>query len=362
MSASERVPAASSGYRWCYIQIARKETNLFEELIEIAENKLRETEDSPSHEDILDLAVATLIAQTKTHEIETVKEIVSSNDAFIERNRTRWHVGFQKLHALHQTALQAGMEFQKQFLKHDEYKEDVLFGVLMRQHAHACRISGEIIHLLECGYPDGAVARWRTLYEISVTCLLIQKYGRDMAADYVRYGMVKNSEGIIEHQKTAAAMGLESFTDEELEAAKALKDGITEGERSWHWARKHAGVSKLEKLREIVGLGKWSHNYKLASRNVHSDYYEMSTLYGMSEAVDDILLVGQSNSGLTSPAHFTAISLAQITCAFILADSEDEQCELDFTDSILFAKLIDNYIDEVGEAFLSVNGDGKDLN
>lgn len=327
---------------------------MFEELLEMVEKRLKESGSKADYEAIIDLASKVLIEDTLSQERDTVGKVISESDAFIRRNRERWSLGFQKLHALRETSLQAGMNFQKQFLEYDHYQTDELLGVLMRQHAHACRISGEIIHLLEGGYPDAAVARWRTLYEMVITCLLIKKYGRDAAIDYIRHGIVKNAEGINEHQRTANEMGVKTFAQEEVDFVNSQKQEITEGNPSWHWARKYAGVSKIEKLREHVGLDKWSHNYKLASRNIHSDYFEMSCLYAMSEAKSDLLLVGQSNSGLTEPAHFTAISLAQITSIFLTAYIEDESKELDYQDSLLFMKVIDNYVKEVGEAFLNV--------
>ncbi|MGI2107225.1 DUF5677 domain-containing protein [Shewanella frigidimarina] len=328
---------------------------MFEELLEMVEKKLKESDSKADYEAIIDLASKVLIEDTLLHEKDTVGKVISENDAFIRRNRETWSLGFQKLHALRETSLQAGMNFQKQFLEYELYQTDELLGVLMRQHAHACRICGEIIHLLEGGYSDAAVARWRTLYEMVITCLLIKMYGRDAAIDYIKYGVVKNAEGINEHQRTANEMGVETFSQEEIDFVNSQKHEITEGNSSWHWARKYAGVSKIEKLREHVGLDKWSHNYKLASRNVHSDYFEMRCLYAMSEAKSDMLLVGQSNSGLTEPAHFTAISLAQITSIFLTAYIEDESKELDYQDSLLFMKVIDNYVKEVGEAFLNVD-------
>ena len=119
---------------------------------------------------------------------------------------------------------------------------------------------------------------------------------------------------------------------------------------------KHTKFSKIGKLSEYVGLEKWSHNYLLANRNIHSDYFEMASLYAMSEAKHDMLLCGQSNSGLTEPAHFTAISLAQITTIFLGVYIEDENSGLDYKDSVIFMKIIDNYVKEVGEAFLNVAG------
>ncbi|MCF6458056.1 DUF5677 domain-containing protein [Pseudoalteromonas sp. MMG024] len=179
-------------------------------------------------------------------------------------------------------------------------------------------------------------------------------YGRNAAKDYIKYGVVKNAEGINEHKRTASEMAVETFSKAEIDFANSQKQEITEGNDAWHWARKYTEVSKIEKLREHVGLDKWSHNYKLASRNVHSDYFEMKCLYAMREAKSDMLLVGQSNSGLTEPAHYTAISLAQIISIFLTAYIEDESTKLDYKDSLLFMKVIDNYVEEVGEAFLSV--------
>ncbi|HAS6199638.1 TPA: hypothetical protein I7171_23080 [Vibrio vulnificus] len=328
---------------------------MFEEILTYVENELRENDgDEPDFHDILEKAGLMLIEIINSQESKNVESVISANDAFIKRNRERWSLGFTKLHALRETCLEAGMNFQQQFIKLPRYQNDELIGVFMRQHAHACRISGEIIHLLEGGYPDAALARWRTLFEMVVTCLVIQKCGREAAIDFIKHGMVQTAEGIEEHRKTAEAMKQETFTDEEAKFYSELKGTITSGEPGWHWARKHTGLKKIDKLREFVGLEKWSHNYKLASRNVHSDYYEMASLYGMREAKKDLLLCGQSNSGLTEPAHFMAISLAQITSIFLTSYIDDKESDLDYTDSILFMKIIDNYVNEVGQAFLEV--------
>ncbi|MEZ9741330.1 hypothetical protein BCU90_16325 [Vibrio lentus] len=327
---------------------------MFEELLKIAEEKLRENGEEVEYESVIALAASVLIQDKNEQEEANVKHIMSEHDAFLIKNRERWALGFRKLHALRETCLQAGMNFQQQFIKIPKYETDELIGVLMRQHAHACRITGEIIHLLEGGYPDAALARWRTLYEMVVTCLVIKKCGRTAAIDYIKHGMVQTVEGIEEHRKNAGAMGQETFSDQEAESYAELKLSITQGNSGWHWAREHTGYKKIDKLREFVELDKWSHNYKLASRNVHADYYEMASLYGMREAKEDLLLCGQSNSGLTEPAHFTAIALAQITSVFLTTYIEESDSDLGYGDSTLFMKMIENYVKEVGEAFLSV--------
>ena len=290
---------------------------MFEDFLSQLRDKFIKNNEEINLDKLIDIAVSDLIENFALKDQDNYKNIIASNDAFIKRNREKWSKGFIKLHALREICLDAGINFQKQFLKNTKYHNDELIGVFMRQHAHACRISGEIICLLEGGYPDAALARWRTLYEMVIQCLIIQKHGREAAIDFIKYGLVKTVEGIEEHHRTAEEMGHETFTDEELNFYFELRENLIGNDKSWHWARKYTGVAKIEKLREYVGLDKWSHNYKLASRNIHADYYEVGSLYAMQEAKEDVLLVGQSNSGLTEPAHFTAISLSQITAIFL---------------------------------------------
>lgn len=324
---------------------------MFEEILKNVKEQLDKCTDPHELSDVLERSSSYLFDVMSTSEEENVNKLILDSEEFNKRNYLRWKGGFQRLEMLRQISIEAGMEFQKQFLTITEYESDPLLGVLMRQHANACRIAGEIILLLKGGYPDGAVARWRSLFEISVTCLVINKYGRDAAQDYIRHGRVKAVEGMEEYQKAAEDMKLKPYDEDEISAAIALKEQLSGGENHFHWARKYAGVSKLEKLREDVGLGKWSHNYKLASRNVHADYSEMLSLFAMSEAKQDMLLVGQSNSGMVEPAHMTAITLAQITSAFLTAHIPEEN-KLNYSNSILFLHLIQHYVDAVGESFL----------
>ncbi|RWU08078.1 hypothetical protein EGC76_11500 [Pseudidiomarina gelatinasegens] len=324
---------------------------MFEEILKHVNKRLDDCTEPYEFSEVLERCSLHLYELMTASDEASVKELNLTSEEFNKRNYLRWKDGFQKLEMLRQISIEAGMEFQKHFLSIPKYETDPMLGVLMRQHANACRITGEIILLLKGGYPDGAIARWRSLFEISVTCLVINKYGSDAAKDYIRHGRVKAVEGMEEYQKTAKEMNLQPYDENEISAAIALKEKISDGESHFHWARKYAGFSKLEKLREDVGLGGWSHNYKLASRNVHADYSEMLSLFAMSEAKQDMLLVGQSNSGMAEPAHMTAITLAQITSVFLTAHIHEDN-ELDYTNSTLFLMLIKHYVDAVGESFL----------
>ncbi|HCQ4453160.1 TPA: hypothetical protein OKV42_004153, partial [Escherichia coli] len=62
---------------------------------------------------------------------------------------------------------------------------------------------------------------------------------------------------------------------------------------------------------------------------------------------DDILLVGQSDSGMADPAHATAISLMQITVTLLFLKPT--------IDHAVISKIIQDYSDEIGNVFLKID-------
>lgn len=124
-------------------------------------------------------------------------------DRFRENNIKRWNEGFHYLEMLIQTSLEAGMATRKEFLGMAEFKDDLTLGMLMRIHARGVRLSKEIVTLMKAGYPDGALSRWHSLYELGLTSLAIRKIGADAAEDYFLSGKVKALEGMRAHARCA---------------------------------------------------------------------------------------------------------------------------------------------------------------
>jgi hypothetical protein len=323
---------------------------MFDDILKYTQEQLDQTNEPYEYEDVIRRSSKHIYERMCASEKENFQKLDSETEQFKARNFQRWELGFQKLEMFHQISIEAGMEFQKYFLTIPEYVNDPLLGVLIRQHANACRITGEIILLLRGGYADGALARWRTLFEILVTCLVLHKHGNEAANNYILHGKNEAIRGMEEYQKTAQEMNRESYSEDEISIMLQRKAELDQ-EKSYHWAQKYTGFSKLEKLREYVGLGKWSHDYMWASRNIHAYFSEMLSLQAMSEAKQDCLLVGQSNSGMIEPASMTAITLMQITTTFITAHINEEN-NLDYTNSMLFMMIMEQYADAVGESFL----------
>ena len=83
-------------------------------------------------------------------------------------------------------------------------KSDFIREALAKQHANACLVFNEILHLLKSGFPSGALLHWKTLHEIVCVSYFISKHGKDMAKRFLDYEAVEaylQAEAIHEHQK-----------------------------------------------------------------------------------------------------------------------------------------------------------------
>lgn len=291
---------------------------------------------------------------------KNVNTLNAERDDFVRRNYDRWKEGLDALQMLRQISIEAGVEFQREFLKHKAYRADPHLGILMRLHARANRIAGEIIVLLMNGYADGALSRWRTLHEIAITALILGKHGVEASKDYIRYGMVQAVDGMEAYQKTANDMNRTPYSDVDLRIAKMHRDEIIQDgiktDQAFNsqngWARRFVGSGKFEKLQADVGLDKWRHDYKWASQDIHANYRDMRALLAMSEAKEEILVCGPSNSGMVEPGHMTAIALSQVTAAFLNAYISDPESRIDYKKNLPWLMLLEKFTDFVGKSFL----------
>ena len=313
--------------------------------------------DRPPTSEHVDELCARFIEGFRASEAEQTNHFNQQEREFRARCYKRWQLGLDLLQVFRHFCVEVGSLFQKEFCQHEQYRHDVLLGVLIRHHANACRVTGEVEALLRSGYPDGALARWRSLHEIAVTSILIRRHGKDAAEDFIRCGLVEAVKGMETYQKTAVAMGREPYSAAELDAPRKVRDQLISASEDLNkgsgWARRHVGGTRFVKhLQKAAELGKWECDYKRASQNVHADYRELRALLGMSEVVEDGLLTGPSDSGFAEPAHFSAIALAQTTSAFLTCYIEDDKCPMDFTLTCVALKAIDHMVEDIGARFL----------
>ncbi len=274
---------------------------------------------------------------------------------FEKRNIKRWSKAFDLLETHIVICTEAGEEFNSSYRATAVENNDLVFDIVVRHHARACHIAQEILCLLKSGFADAAHARWRALHEVNATAMFIAKYGKDCAERFYFHDIVDSYDGMLEHKKNEGRLKEKAASQEEIDSCKMEYDKVIfrYGKKfgdHYGWAsnifpdHRRVGFTAIEK---DVGLDHMRPYYKWASQNVHSGSKGMRNRLGLCEAKEDILLVGQSNSGMTDPAHATAISLYQITSTLLVLEPT--------LDHIVLMKIMDEYQEEVGNAFLEID-------
>lgn len=224
-----------------------------------------------------------------------------------------------------------------------------LIDALTRLHGRACQIGHEIAVLLRAGYADGAMARWRTLHEVSVMFQFIAQCGEETATRYLAHDAIESRKAAHGYNAMAARLRHKPFTASELTqidqaADAALAKYGPDFASDYGWAAVALSIKKpnFAEIERAVKLDHLRPYYKFASHNVHAN--PKGILYRMGVMNDRSLLpTGPTNLGLTGPAQNTAISLCQITAALAnFAPSIDVLC---------VAAVLNDLPGEIGIAF-----------
>ena len=107
--------------------------------------------DGPLGTEHVDELCSRFIESFRASESEQTDHFNREERDFRERCYKRWRSGLDLLQVFRHFCAEVGSLFQKEFYRYGQYRHDTLLGVLMRQHANACRIAGEVEALLRCG-------------------------------------------------------------------------------------------------------------------------------------------------------------------------------------------------------------------
>ena len=284
-----------------------------------------------------------------------LKERRFLSDEFIMRNVSRWSEAFDLFETFIVICTESGAEFNESYRPQAASENDLVFDLVVRHHARACHIANEILCLLRNGFADAAHARWRALHEVAATAMFIAKHGKECAERFYFHEVVDSYHGMVEHKKYEHRLQEKGPTSEEVAECKVQFDLLIKkyGNKfadNYGWAsylfpnHSKVGFGAIEKDVQLEHMRPY---YKWASQNIHTGSKAMRNRLGLCEAKEDILLVGQSNSGMTDPAHATAISLMQVTTALLFLRPT--------IDHIVISKIMLDYLDEIGNAFLKIS-------
>jgi Family of unknown function (DUF5677) len=240
-------------------------------------------------------------------------------DVFRDNLEDRWGNSFDILQMIYTIVCEMGDATAKRWRRSKSTKQRALRDALLLLHARACQVTAEIICLMKNGFADGAMARWRTVHEITVVATLLKEHGNDLAERYWAHEAVEAKRAldryIVCHEALGyAAPSKAAIVAVEAKYAECLKVYGHNFGQQFGWATHHLGEKKptFSHLEAAAGeIAKRAH-YTTASYNVHATTRGLTSRLGiMRDSL--VALAGASNAGFVEPAQNAARSLIMIT-------------------------------------------------
>ena len=233
------------------------------------------------------------------------------------RNRLyeRWRTGITKLHMLVTLARELGDNINRDARQSPAPSKAALVEALTRLHARSCQVAEEVIVLLESGFANGAIARWRTMHEIAVIAMFISDQGNECAERYIDHQVVESYKGAQEYEVVSVKLGYDPIPAPEMDQIRyqydhAIKQYGPSFAGQYGWAAKYL-PGKQATFREIEKAAKIDYlrgHYRMASHGIHANpkgiFFSVTSMFPT-----EVLLAGPSNSGLADAGDGAAHSL-----------------------------------------------------
>ena len=268
-----------------------------------------------------------------------VKELKAAAPAMLEERRRgrreyremieeHWAAAFDLYEVVLRIAFEAGTDFGE--TRAERLGDRRVFVVLTRLHARGCRIAEEILVLLKNGYGQGALARWRTLHEVTSVAMFIAKHGESVAERYLAHEVVETWRATREYERCAPALGYEPLAEGELDEVSQQVEVLVERfakrfKEPYGWAAdaldrdvEARGLSGFAAIEKVVELDHLRAHYRFASHPTHGN--PKGVLFNPDFSGDGVL-AGPSPEGLADPGHCALISLTQLTATLLVLDS-----------------------------------------
>lgn len=207
---------------------------------------------------------------------------------FLAHNEQIWEKGFIASENMYIISLEMAKEYNDYIatLPKEKYaSKQFRYLALHAIHGRACQQFLEILYLLKAGFADGAYARWRSLYELSIIAEFINK-----------------------NDEVAAKAYFESAeTDDDYhDWAKAVPCFAN---------NRHVTFDNIK--RQCVSEPDiWRSQYKLSNKVVHASPNGTFGRLANGPGLDNLVPVGHSDYGLATPAINSATTLALISIYF----------------------------------------------
>jgi len=220
---------------------------------------------------------AVLVERLNANKADMLADRLSIRTGFLERQREKWGTAFDRLRALLEAVIELGGEFNVQYASASTHDNDYLFDALRRLHARACLVANEVLWMLEGGFASGAMARWRTLHEISVVAFFLKEHGQNVAEQYLLHDRIDTYKAARQYHTYCGRLGREPLSAEVLQKLEEVRDdlcvrfGRAYGE-DWGWASDALGLPRpsFADIERSINLDHMRPYFKLACYSNHA--------------------------------------------------------------------------------------------
>lgn len=258
-----------------------EELELFLKIAENCDDTMLEKDVGNNFHDCLSKFCDTYMDFMYEHIAEWHNEYLKDEKANVKHIEKIWGKAFASYECYIESHAHFSKEHQK-FLKQNRKFEtnkegECLYTALWYINGRAIQVGNEILVLLKNGYADGAYARHRTLYELSIIADFISKYGDDVAKKYIEYTgkWYDWAKDVIQKDKVR-------FND--IEAHTSLKQD---------------------------DLEKWQNEYRISSKLVHASAQGTFSRLALKEPMKEIL-IGPCDHGMSLVAENALQSLFHV--------------------------------------------------
>lgn len=200
--------------------------------------------------------------------------------------------------------------------------------ILIRLLVRACQATDEILCLLENGFADGAMARWRTLHEIAVVAAVIWRHGEDIAKRYIEHQAVESKRAMEKYMACCNLLGCKPLSArDQAKIVKAYDRAVARYGKAFKtdygWAAHHLRKDRptFADLEQEAGRAEMRSYYQMGNDNIHAGVKSMFVRLGLLEDYTG-LLAGRSNAGLTDPGQNAAHTLTQLCILVVSVGTE----------------------------------------
>lgn len=278
-------------------------------------------------------------------------DLAIEQDCFVRRLAYTWAEAFKLLDIHVALCGELGESWNDILRKKRRRSKDlIMVDVITRLHGRAMAVAREVQVLLKNGFADGALSRWRTVHEISVTARFISERGPEVARLFAAHVDADGIKAARLYNRFANAQGFRPLPKKEQDRLQKTEEELakTYGKSflgDYGWAASSLGSQKpnFSDLESAVKLDAFRPYFRLASNTVHAGskgtYFRLGIL-GDSE----LILAGASNAGLEEAGRLLALSLAQVTAVLLTLHPN--------TDSVVWGRVLLELSSKVEQQFL----------